>query len=338
VFWVGLFAVVYLTLLRPAASNEFLRQFFAPAFLPLDAPRLPARVFDAAWRLVHPAIYLPRIPAPLRALVLAVAVAGLAAVARARGGAGLALLGLPIVTAFAAATVEQYPIAQRTMLFAAPLLVVLLIAGGRALAGRLPTALARPALALGAVALTLPPAGAAVRDAVRPWHGFDARRAVRDLERRNVAGEPVYVTYYARPGYAFYTTDWSRPDTARLNWWDLARSPRAPGDSLLPDDADGADAFARRYRGRVELAQRLPPGLFRTFLSDSALPNRPADSVWAQPDAERIRAQAHPYAWILFGGWQGKGALIKAIQRIGGDTVYSYSAATDMYLYRVRFR
>jgi len=332
--WGVLFGLVYLLLLRPAASSEFLRQFFGPAFLNPRAPNLRSRVVEAVWRTVQPATYLPPIPVAAKVLVLGIAAAGLVSLARRRGPAAAALFALPLAGAYAAAVVEQYPIVQRTMLFAAPLLIVLLIAGGIAVSAWLPRALARPALILGALVLTLPAADADVRDALDPWHGWDARTAVRDLQRLSAPGEPVYVTYYGRPGYAFYTTDWSAPDTARLNWWALARSARVAGDAVLRDSGTG-DPFARPYRGRTELAQRLPPGLFRTFLGDSMLPPRSID--WTERDAARIQAHAKPYAWLLFAASGEKTALTDAIARRGGRIVYRNARAPNMYLYRVRF-
>jgi 4-amino-4-deoxy-L-arabinose transferase-like glycosyltransferase len=332
--WCVLFGLVYFLVLRPAASSEFLRQFFGPAFLDPGAPNFRSRLVEAVWRTVHPTIYLPSIPVAAKALVLGVAAAGLVSLSRRRGAATAALFALPFAGAYAAAIVEQYPIVQRTMLFAAPLLIVLLIAGGMAASEWLPRAIARPALILGALALTLPAAGAGVRDALDPWHDWDARTAVRDLERLSAPGEPVYVTYYARPGYAFYTTDWSAPDTARVNWWGLARSPRAPGDPVLSETGTG-DPFARRYHGRTELAQQLAPGLFRTFLGDAMLPPRPMD--WTDRDAARIQAHAKPYAWLLFAGSEERSALTDAIARRGGRIVYRNARARNMYLYRVRF-
>jgi len=333
--WVGLFAVVYFTLLRPAAGSEFLRQFFGPTFLNPGAPNFRSRLIEGVWRTVHPTIYLPGFPVLAKPLVLVVAAVGLVALARRWGAFASLLFAIPFVAAFTAAAVEQYPVIPRTMLFAAPLLIVLLIAGGVALAQWLPRSMQQPALVVGALALTVPAAGADTRDAIHPWHDFDARAVVQDLERRREGREPVYVSYYARPGYVFYTTDWSAPDTERVNWWDLARSPRAPGDRVLPEPADSGDPFARSYRGRVELAQRLAPGLFRTFLGDSMLVRPPSE--WADRDAERIRAHARPYAWVLFGGSHENTSFIETLARHGGQVVYRNASAPDMYLYHVRF-
>ena len=335
--WCVLFGAVYFTLLAPAASSEFLRQFFAPTFLSPEAPDFVVRVGDAVWRTMHPLIYLPRVPLVVRLMAVLAAAAGAVSLARRRGPALLPLLLVPFAAAFAAAVLQRYPVAQRTMLFGAPLLIVMMVAGVLAAGrlARLPRGLGAAALALGAAALVLPPAAAAARDALDPWRDWDARTAVRDFERRSAPDEPIYVTYYARPGFAFYTTDWSAPDTARLAWLELAKSPRAPGDRTLADPGDGTDPFAYSYRGRTELAQRLAPGLPRDF--EGSRTSKEAKTRAMERDARRIRAQARPTAWVLQGGSDDHRRLVEALERLGGRVIYRNTSARGMYLYQVRF-
>lgn len=333
--WVAFFGVVYVALLRAAAGSEFLRQFFAPAFLSPSAPDLDGRLVEAVWRTVHPLLFPPALPVALKLLVVGTAAAGLVTLARRHGAHLLPLFVVPFAAAFAAAVLEQYPIIPRTMLFAAPLLITLLVAGGLAVTGWLPRALARPARALAAAALLAPLAVQAVRDVRSPWHDWDVRPVVQDMARRGGPHDPVYVSYYARPGYAFYTTNWAAPDRARLTWLDLAKSPRAPGDRTLPDPGDGSDPFARSHAGRTEIVERLPPGLRRDFDGVARAPT-PAPA-WADGEARRLRPHANPYLWVLNAGSRERLAVVNALERLGGRVVYRNAVWPNMYLYRLRF-
>src|SRR4051794_38511150 len=57
--------------------------------------------------------------------------------------------------------------------------------------------------------------------------------------RRHQAGEPVYVLGRAIPQWAFYTTRWSAPDTARLACFARAGSSGGPGFENAPSRRAG---------------------------------------------------------------------------------------------------
>ena len=333
--WVGLFGTVYVTLLRATAGSEFLRQFFAPTFLNPAAPDLPGRLINAVWRTVHPLLFPMGAPVLVKVLVVATAAAGLSGIARRHGAGLLPLFGVPFAAAFTAAVLERYPIIPRTMLFAAPLLITLLVAGALEATAWLPRAAITPARALAAAALLAPLALRAVRDVRSPWHDWDIRPVVRELARLSGPRDPVYLSYFARPGYAFYTTDWEAPDRARLAWLDLGRSPRAPGDRTLPDPSDGSDPFTRAHGGRTEIVERLPPGLRSNF--DRRLPSAVPEAEWAEREARRVRPHANPRLWVLHAGSRERPALLKALERLGGRVVYRNAAWPQIYLYEVRF-
>jgi hypothetical protein len=334
--WVFFFAVAYLVLLRPTANNEFLQHYFAPTFLSPRSPDLGGRVLGALGRTVHPTIYYPLVPDLIRAGVLVIAALGVITLARRCGLAFAAMFAIPYCAAFAAAVIERFPIIPRTMLFAAPLLIIAVAGGVFSAASRLPRRFATLALAAGVFVVAVPSALKAIRDAVEPFHDFDVRPAVEALMRLNTEGEPVYVSYFARPAYTFYTTNWQAPDTARIRWFDLARSARTPNDPTLPQRFDGGDAFVRQYQGRTEIVQRLPVGVANTFLT-------PGESVltseaWATTEARRIRSYARPFIWLLLtdGPW-GNRDLLRAIQATRGKLVYTNSSWKNLYLYRVLF-
>ena len=79
--------------------------------------------------------------------------------------------------------------------------------------------------------------------------------SVRLLQARRARGEPIYIGAGAIPAWCYYSTDWSRPDTARIQFFDRMAAPGGPAFENAPKrggpvgPAEGPD-----------LAYRAPPG------------------------------------------------------------------------------
>ena len=111
---------------------------------------------------------------------------------------------------------------------------------------------------------------AAVEQALHP----ERRRETRTLLRTIEARAPDAPVYLLTPGvgcicsvWAFYTTDWSRPDTARLRWFARMASSTAESgtDAQSFEGARhpvliGANPHIRYERGRIARSPEPEPG------------------------------------------------------------------------------
>jgi hypothetical protein len=264
--------------------------------------------------------------------------AGTWRIGRERGASAAIMLLGPVVAAFAASAAGRFPIAARLMLFAAPLLVVAL-AGGMAWAvevlHRLAPTARRPVLLAG---LALPSMGIATRYALMSPSSEEVRPLAAEFIRSRQPGEAIYVAARVIPAWTFYTTDWARPDTTRLDRIARAAGPEGPafGNAARVANGSAADADADLWwPARGELLGRASGMQGRQWVG--YVPETPAPG-WADAEAGRIRTVAAPTAWIvlLHPELPESAELLAAVARAGGraDRQVTRGEAT---LYRVRF-
>ena len=167
VAWIGVFAVSYFLIYQTAERNAVMQEFWEPTFLSPGTPDFTQRVWRAARAILVPPLVWPSStpldsPLLLGGLTTLAFVAGLVAIFRARGPALALLCAGPYVAVLGAAMIGAYPLADRVLLFAAPLLLFILRV--RAVLGRggVPPTGARPGRGGGAGAahaLALPRRG-----------------------------------------------------------------------------------------------------------------------------------------------------------------------------------
>lgn len=332
VLWCVLFAAVYLGFERHAVTNAYLQRFWAAAMLVPQAPDLGLRASIAASETLR-SIFLgdrPPMAAALPAVLLFFAcAAGLLRIARSRGPWAAVLLVGPIASALAVSMAGLYPIAPRLMLFASPLLILLLAEGLAAATALLPERPAPIGLAVLTTLLLVPALRSDIRRILHPLPAEEAGAVIADFEARHVPGEPVYVSGRGIPAWLFYTTDWSNPDQARLTT--IARAVDVGGPAFYPAPSRGRSVrdegrdLVFAYRGRRELLG-IPTGIEVLYgaVPASATP----DAGWAENEAARIRSEARPYAWVFFAHLVdgSEGPLRNALERAGGRLVYRYEA------------
>jgi hypothetical protein len=129
---------------------------------------------------------------------------------------------------------------------------------------------------------------------------------VRELRKRRLPGEPIYVFARTLPAWTFYSTDWAHPDTARLRF--LMRSAGSTGAAFENAPSRG------RVRDEEEIAVRpspaapgellgLPSGMEWREVQEHV---RPApDSGWVETERRRIEDAATPGVWVLATAWYG---------------------------------
>jgi len=307
--WGVAFLYLYLTLYRPVAASSYMQRFWSGAFLsPLDVAG-----WQLAGRAVIQSLVARPIPAVLIPLVILLFVAGFAILARRAGRAPAGLLGIPILAVLVASPVHRYPLSARVLLGVAPTFALCAAASVVALSSR------RRLIGITIGALVV--AGLALVNVLHPYRTPALRPAIRTIAAA-AAGDPVYVSSGAIPAWAFYTTDWSSPDTGylgRIRRW--GGVPDAPGfHNLAPRSrevtvADAAGSDVRRL-GRVEILGLAPGIQWREVVG---LSGRSPDAGWAATEAARIK-QSGPTVWLLIAtAYAGtRDSLFAALDRVGG--------------------
>jgi hypothetical protein len=322
-----------------------MRVFWADSFLRPGTSRFFPRLWGAMGDLAC-TLTCWRGVAGLWPLLLLLALVGLVYLARRRGFEFAVFLGGPIAAAFGASALGSYPITTRLVLFSAPLFAILVGSGAVVIARKLEKtwprlharwillALLYPSLILAAALAVAPPA---------EWgfHGEEVR-PLAELYRDRGRQEPVYVFPRAVPAWVFHTTDWSAPDTARLEWVAKAAGPGGLG------FVNGASRGTRQlgegtgliysYAGTRELYGTSTGAQGRMGVGYT--PPEP-DRGWAESEAWRMRRAARPYLWIIMsdyahGPLDERAILMRAVQAAGGQVVDS-NATAGAVLYRIRF-
>jgi len=291
------------TVLAPSAeavrSSTYFARFWGERLISLGTPGSVARLRTIVAEVLSRALLgQGRVPRPV------VYVAGLAVAAGAfrliRTRRTLAaLLLLPFAFAGAAGGLGLYPLAPRFVLALVPVLFVLAALAAEAAGLVLPRSLRAVPLAAAVAGLGV----TNVRGCL-PLLSERGRAEVRELATaaRARPGEPVYVSAKGVAQWLFYTTDWTRTDRARLDWFTSRCGSGGPafdnapsrGRAVEPEEASGLV----REAVRPEILG-LPNGVsFRH--GAGVLASRP-DPGWAEVEADRIAARARPAAWLFFG-------------------------------------
>jgi hypothetical protein len=343
VVWSIVAGINHLAFQRPAAQNPYLQRFWGSMFFSPTAPDLALRVrvvfssyvqnlfFGTNWRTW---------------IVMRVAVAGLVAIGLARqwrrpGPWAAVLLAGPLALAVLAAAARVYPPSDRTWVFAAPFVVLLAASGVVALVDRFPIRARRPMLvAAGVVGMVLPARQSwlALRAKLAPDDLTSAMRAWHAEARR---GEPIYVFSRDAVRWAYHTTDWEHPDTARLGWLLAAAERLGPNSGNTPSRGRAVrgegDGLVYQGRDRAELIG-VPTGMEDRLMTESA---PQPDTGWADNEVRRMSAAvraATPNAWMFF--WYCAptidSTMLAAAERQGGRVI-SRQQFGGVRLYRLAF-
>jgi len=338
--WSAIFATLYLTLYRRVATDGYMRQFWAWSFLAPGSPSLVERLPLIARETLFP-FFIGSRPHTFLVIVVLLVVCGIGSVGLGRRwGLWATVLAVgPVVAALVASTVGGYPIAARLMIYAAPLLMLTTaeaVVTGIAWVRR--PAPAREAWVLVVVWLALMGEAAATRRRPAP----DLPSLVQQLRRASPPETPVYVLANALPMWAFYTTDWAAPDTARLHWLGRLAGPGGPAFHNAPARgrvrADETATLVGRWEGgaRAEIIG-LATGIQKRDLA--GLSRLRPDSGWVDDEVKRIVAAGDHDVWVLlaFGFAHETDDLLAGLDAAGGARIYERDAP-DASLYRYRLR
>ena len=303
----------YLVVYRVASGNPYMRRFWELAFLTPTRPGFPGHLWksiqDLVWGFVAGDPLVDRRPFLLALHVVTVGVillclAGTRRILRAQGSGAVWMLWGPGMLMLGASMAAVFPIAPRLTLFLLPALIVLLVAGLSEAVELLPLGARRPGLAVAAAVILLPMEfQATVRTfALEPSGRF--QELVRELQARRRPGEPVYIFARSLPAWIYYSTDWSRPDSLRLEFLTRAASTGGAAFENLPTRGRVSEPEPRTVvygpAASTELLG-LPSGMeWREVQEHVRL--RP-DSGWVSVESRRIERAAHPAVWVLASGY-----------------------------------
>jgi len=236
---------------------------------------------------------------------LLLAGAGTIILVRRTGLPGALLIGLPFLAMISTSALGLYPIGARLLVFMAPGLIALI---GVMLAEVLRLIRLREPVAavVGALMIIIWGGPGALENARHPEAREEGRQSARRVARADLA-EPVYITPSGIPSWAYYTTDWSRPDTARLDF--VFRSGSSTGPAAFNDLVDEAPPRGVRHpptyagAGRVEVLGRRSGVAYR---EPNGFEQEMPDPAWARAEVDRIVQVARPYAWVYGGPWIDK--------------------------------
>lgn len=300
VVWAGWFGVLHGLIYR-FADTRYMQQYWAGTFLDPRAPDGPLRLYGAGMAILDP---LPPIEGiiPFRWCLLLLG-AGTILLVRRAGLSGALQIGLPFLALILASALGLYPIGARLLVFMAPALMAFV---GVMLAEVLRMVrLGEPSAAIvGAMMIVVWGGPEALENARHPQIREEGRLTSRHVARSALA-EPVYVTPSGIPSWVYYTTDWARPDTARLDFVFRAGTssgPAAFNDLVVQAPVQG-EVQPPTYAGagRVEMLGRRSGMSFREPNGfDQATP----DPAWAGAEVDRIVEEARPHAWVYAGPWK----------------------------------
>ena len=309
--WAASFVLAYVWIYRPAAEDPYMGQFWHASLLSIGEPGFLARLWQGTrelfWQTFIGGTTEPGAPPLLDELANPAALAlvalwsfGLVRMAPGPGRRRALLVVAPLGAAFLASCIGKYPIAARTMIFAAPPLVLGVSAGWLALVRGMAPSLRRLVAVMTAASLIGPPLPLDTLLLLRPRVFEDVQDAVQEYAHRRAPGEPIYVFAPALPAWTFYTTDWGRPDHARLARMARLASSGGPAFENAPprSHAIGMEGDSLSYP--LGDAREII-GLYHGAQGRSGAPlaQYAPDTNWTTNEARRIRNAATPSVWLL---------------------------------------
>lgn len=326
--WGAVYMALYSSLYRPVATSEYMQRFWGGAF--------PTPTRWAGWELVGRAVIQslvdrplpPWVPLPMTALLAA----GFVVLARRGGRATAAVFGTPLLAILGASLLHRYPLSARVLVGVTPTVVLCCAAGLVAIGSWY-----RP---LGGAISILVVLVLALVNVTHPYRTPALRPAIRALTQAAAPADPIYISSGAGPAWAFYTTDWSAPDTGYLRqvreWGGQADAPgfhnrASRGRAVTADDGPGLEL---RRSGRNEIYGFAAGIQWREV---SGLTGGTPDPGWARHESERLRSVGSPVWLLIATAYAGSRAALFAAMDSAGGRVDVDSVVGGVERARVRF-
>jgi len=321
--WALTFVVLVSTVFRPLVAADspirrFMQWYWATNFLTADAPGLAVKASVLVWAvLTNTFLGGAAPPGSTTALLLVGAVGAVMLLATSRTST-LLLVAVPAVAVIAASALRRYPIADRLVLFAAPLTALLLASAQLVVLRVRPIQWREFATAVATLVLTI----LATRGVWSQLQSDEGRQESRSLVHvgaaRHADGMPVWVSGGGEVAWRFYSR---------------ATDPvQRPADNDVLSPAGGTvarDVLVGAWYNAVP--ERILP-----TADDTAAAARP--SAWSETEAARLRRLSRPCGLVFLSHIQPgeQTALLASLASLGGRVVAS-SRATGAELYEICF-
>lgn len=346
--WGASSAAAYWVTYYGAARSHYLRHYWGPAFLTPEPAHLWAslssvgREFFGGITIGYPGVWGQGIFNGMFALIGATVCVfcgwGVIGFGRRAGAWKVFLVAGPVAAALGASALGLYPAVLRLMLFAVPLVLLLVMSGvDEAVASRSPVVRRLTWTVLGII-VVLPLFAVSFLESTSVNPSEHLRPLISELRRARHAGEPIYIFAGSIPAWTFYSTDWSITDRARfaaIERWAGSGGPafeNAPSRGHVVRD-EGADLHYDTPAGRELYG--ISTGI--EWRPIYGVQRRTTDSGWAENEARRIRAVAAPSVWVLLSHTVGNEIdLLRRLESLGGHAVYTRSL-NDAILVRYEF-
>lgn len=267
VMWLLTFAALYFAFYRDVSHSAYMRAFWGPSFLHPASGAFAHELREAVYILLGASHFYF-----VRAIVVEpLFLVGVYGVWRHFGREAATITTLPFVAVLIAALFKLYPIADRLVLFTAPLGFVIYSVALLTLASWLPRAASGLALILLALLLLTP---TAIKMTNYAFH-FPPREGSRQIiAQMNAmdATSPVYILFDQYPQWSYYGDDWSQEWMLKQN---LARGFHARSRVELVNS-----------KGRLEIAGALPAASAR-------------DAQWLAEESGAILGLKDTHVWVF---------------------------------------
>ena len=328
----AIFSVLYFVVYLRSGNGAFIQRFWAPAY-PDARGSLAGAISFTVLAPIRPVFELDNhLPGITVATALVLLALGLFRIAAARKWPLLILLAGPVALVLGASLLHRWPLANRLMMFTAPLVIALIACGIESL---LNLRWRRRELAVAAclAAMLLPPLRYSVYQLRYPAL-TDNREMIRALLQR-AGRDVVYVYAGAAPEWLFYSEDLARPNWDRINRWQEAskRLGDNPGNSYSSSQSVVREGWDLVFpvQGRIDLM-----GTSSGSWSDAAgyrgtLPH----PGWADNEADRIRATGAQRIFVFVSQNRKPvtDQLLDSIARRGMRLTEAHEGITRWYLF-----
>jgi multisubunit Na+/H+ antiporter MnhB subunit len=200
------FAALYLFSLRSLISDPSLVDFWRNSFMPVPPWRNLGWLWNAFSGLIEYALALPTGTTISSIIAWAMLLLGVFSLFFRKSAMALVLV-LPLPAVLAASAVEKYPFGSRLLLFALPILFLLMAEGverSRTILRKLNPWLALAVSGLLAIALLYYPALRARHRLLHPTVGEDVKAVMSYLRNERLETDEIYVYYGAAPSFRYY--------------------------------------------------------------------------------------------------------------------------------------
>ena len=272
--WMAVFGLLYFVSYRAVSHSAYMRAFWSSRFLNPGSPGFLRQLVDAIY-VVLGAEYFDHV----RAILLgALFVVGLYGIWQRHYRNGIVVAISPFIGLFIAASLGQYPIATRLVLFTFPLVIWVYATAIVTLSDLVRPKLRPTATAFLLLGLLAPTAVGSVKYASH----FPQREASRQIVawmKATDSSAPVYIAFDEYLQWVYYAGDWSHPEALKVRLAQAFHSARRTEFFRVAESQE-----------TEEIVGQFPP---------EASEGVERDLQWARNEAAAILALKQAHVWLF---------------------------------------